>query len=139
MKKYNIDFTDETLDREARPCRDVWIAAVVQAFEDAVLDPDTIKDVRNRRDAKLWRREALDWWFNPKYTIDRDITFSLANWDETAWRKRLMRSLMHKMPDHISDGPQTPEDAAEMWDSIFNRLDEEPTDEDRDAMREDDG
>lgn len=28
-----------------------------------------------------------------------------------------------KMECHITDGPQTPEDAAEMWDHILDRID----------------
>ena len=29
-----------------------------------------------------------------------------------------------KMLCHISDGPQTPEDAAELWDTVFRRIED---------------
>ena len=47
---------------------------------------------------------------------------------------------LDKMEDFISDSPQTPEDAAEMWDAIFDRLTpQEPTEEDRDRAAEERG
>jgi len=33
--------------------------------------------------------------------------------------------LTHKMPCHISDSPQTPEDDDEQWESIFGQEDED--------------
>jgi len=39
--------------------------------------------------------------------------------------------MAERMPCHISDGPQTPEDAAEYWDSIFNRLESDDLQEHR--------
>lgn len=40
--------------------------------------------------------------------------------------------MTERMPCHITDGPQTPEDAAEYWDKVFNRLEkDDPDDQDR--------
>jgi hypothetical protein len=47
--------------------------------------------------------------------------------------------MSERMPCHISDGPQTPEEAAEYWDFVFNQLDYEPTQEDRDKAAEERG
>jgi len=41
-----------------------------------------------------------------------------------------------RMPDHITDGPQTPEDMAEYMDKILKRLEYEPDQFDRDEAAE---
>lgn len=140
----NIDFTDE-LDYESRPHRNMWFGMIVSAFEEAVSES-------KEPEARIAKYQALDWFYkdfgrveidvNTDHPFIKDVDFKyareyvadMAGQDIKSWQDRLTRSIMHRyMEDHITDGPQTPEDAAEMWDAIFDRL--EP-DEDEDRQRE---
>ena len=121
----NIDFTDDT-EYDARPHRNMWQGVLLQAWDDIIKDDED----------KRIRYDALSWFFDDEYKQNREDVADMANWNIKSWQDRLTRTIMHRyMEDHITDGPQTPEDAAEMWDLIFNRI--EP-DEDEDRQREDD-
>ena len=122
----NIDFTDD-IEYDARPHRNMWQGVLLQAWDDIIKDDE---DLRIRYD-------ALSWFFDDEFRQNREDVADMANWNIKSWQDRLERTIMHKwnnnMPDGITDGPQTPEDAAEYWDAIFNRI--EP-DEDEDRQRE---
>ena len=121
----NIDFTDDT-EYDARPHRNMWQGVLLQAWDDIIKDDE---DLRIRYD-------ALSWFFDDEFKQNREDVADMANWNIKSWQDRLTRTIMHRyMEDHITDGPQTPEDAAEMWDTILDRI-EEPTDEDLDRMTE---
>jgi hypothetical protein len=122
----NIDFTDE-LDYESRPHRNMWQGVLLQAWDDII----------NDNEDKRIRYNALSWFFDDQFKQDREAVADMASWNIKSWQDRLTRSIMHRyMEDHITDGPQTPEDAADMWDRIFNRIEPEPSDEDLDRITE---
>ena len=120
----NIDFTDD-IEWDARPHRNMWQGVLLQAWDDIIKDDED----------KRIRYDALSWFFDDEYKQNREDVADMANWNIKSWQDRLTRTIMHRyMEDHITDGPQTPEDAADMWEVILDRL--EPTDEDLDRMTE---
>jgi hypothetical protein len=105
----------------------MWQGVLLQAWDDII----------NDNEDKRIRYNALSWFFDDQFKQDREAVADMASWNIKSWQDRLTRSIMHRyMEDHITDGPQTPEDAADMWDAIFNRIEPEPSDEDLDRITE---
>jgi len=129
----NIDFTDNSISYEARPHRNLWIGVLLSAFEEAISNKPN-KDNQLHRD---WKYQALDWWYDAKYTEDRKAVFALAGQDFESWLNRLTRTIMHKnMEDHITDSPHTPDDDPEEYIEPIEDLYERYRQDDIDELNE---
>ena len=105
----NINWST-TSKKESVPDRKIWLAVLVQTFEDALCLYWPKKEDRR------YKYDALSFFFDEDRKEYRNRVADYAEQDIKSWQTRLENILMHKnMEDHITDTAHTSDDDFEEY------------------------